>query len=63
MATNLLNYPERDACIAHLREGCTAEAVSANSFNADSLAGLSEDSGRRVAGNLSPVMFGVATWE
>jgi hypothetical protein len=37
--------------------------VGASSFNADSLAGFSEDSGGRVAGNVPPVMFGVATWE
>jgi hypothetical protein len=63
VTADLLNYRERDAWIARLREGCAAEAVSASSFNADSLAGFSEDSGDRVARKVSPVRFGVATWE
>jgi len=63
VAANLLDYPERDASIAHLREGCAAETVGASSFNADSLASFSENSGGRVAGNVPPVMVRVAAWE
>jgi hypothetical protein len=63
MAADLLDYPQRDACIAHLREGCVAEAVGASSFNADSLASFSENSGGRVTGNVPPVMVRVAARE
>jgi len=63
MTADFLNYAQWDASVAHLSQGSAAEAVGASSFNADSLAGFSEDSGGRVAGNVPPVMFGVATWE
>jgi len=63
VTADLLDDSQRNASITHLREGCAAEAVGASSFNADSLASFSEDSGGRVAGNVPPVMFGVAAWE
>ncbi len=63
MATNLLDYPERDASIAHLREGCATETVGASSFNADALAGFSENNGGRIAGDVPPVVVRVAAGE
>ena len=63
MAANLLDYPQRDACIAHLSQGSASEAVSASSFNADSLASFPEKTRRRVAGDVPPVVVRVAAWE
>ena len=63
MAADLLDDSQRDACIAHLSQGSAAEAVGASSLNTDSLASLPENSGGRIAGNVSPVMVRVATWE
>jgi len=63
MAADLLDYPQRNAGVAHLSQSSAAEAVGASSFNADSLAGFSEDSGGRVAGDVPPVMIRVAARE
>ena len=63
MAADLLDDSQRDACIAHLGEGRSPKTVGASSFNADTLASFSEDSGGRVAGNVPPVMVRVAAWE
>jgi len=63
MAANLLDDSQRNPCVTHLSQGRASEAVSASSFNADTLASFSEKTRRRVAGNVPPVMVRVATRE
>ena len=63
MAADLLDYPQRDACVTHLSQGGAPEAVSASSFNADTVASFPQKTRRRVAGDVSPVMSGVAAWK
>ena len=63
MAADLLDYPQRDACIAHLGESRSPKTVGAGSLNADPVAGFSETARRRVAGDVPPVVGRVAAWE
>ena len=63
MAADLLDDPQRDACVAHLGESRSPKTVGGCSLNADALAGFSEKTRRRVAGNVPPMMSGVAAWK
>ena len=63
MAADLLDDPQRDACVAHLSQGRATEAVGGGALEADTLASFPEKTRRRVAGDVPPMMSGVTAWK
>lgn len=63
MAADLLDYSQRDTCVAHLGESCSPKTVGRSSLNADALASFPEKPRSRVAGNVPPMMSAVAAWK
>jgi len=63
MAANLLDDPQRNACVAHLSESRSPKTVGRGSLNANTLASFPEKTRRRIAGDVPPMMSGVAAWK